>query len=259
MQTFLTFKNLFRAYLDCKKCKTNTLNHLRFAENLEENLLKLEEKLQTRTYKPGRSIAFVVQKPKIREIFAADFRDRVVHHLLYNYLSPIFERQFIYDSWACRKGKGTHRAMLRLRKFMSQISSQCHSERSEESSSDILRTGLADASRSETSSVILRFTQDDRFRMTNRARERETRRTRLAAVIAMSDSDAVIWPTLTGHHKQVNTSGRVLFLAAGIAALSTVARNDKREAYYLQMDIKSFFTSINQQILYDLIAKKVKN
>ena len=109
-----TFENLYRAYLDCRKRKTKTLNHLRFAENLEENLLNLEERLQNRTYKPGRSIAFVVRKPKIREIFAADFRDRVVHHLLFNYLSPVFERTFIYDSWACRKGKGTHRAMLRF-------------------------------------------------------------------------------------------------------------------------------------------------
>lgn len=116
-----TFENLYRAYLDCRKRKTKTLNHLRFAENLEENLLNLEERLQNRTYKPGRSIAFVVRKPKIREIFAADFRDRVVHHLLFNYLSPVFERTFIYDSWACRKGKGTHRAMLRLKHYVSEL------------------------------------------------------------------------------------------------------------------------------------------
>ena len=95
--------------------------HMKFAENLEANLLGLEKRLQNRTYKPGRSIAFIVQKPKIREIFAADFADRVVHHLLYNYLAPIYERQFIYDSWACRKDKGTHRAMLRLREFAGEL------------------------------------------------------------------------------------------------------------------------------------------
>lgn len=124
MQTYFTFENLHKAYLDCRKRKTNTQNHLEFAYNLEENLLKLEKELVNRTYKPGRSIAFVVQKPKIREIFAADFRDRVVHHLLYNYLSPIFEKIFIYDSWACRKGKGTHRAMFRLKKFVAQLKKQ---------------------------------------------------------------------------------------------------------------------------------------
>lgn len=118
MTTFFRFQNLHKAYLDCRKRKTNTLNHLKFAYNLEENLLALEKELTNQTYSPGRSVAFVVQKPKIREIFAANFRDRVVHHLLYNYLSPIFEKIFSYDSWACRKGKGTHRAMFRLKKFL---------------------------------------------------------------------------------------------------------------------------------------------
>jgi len=128
METYYTFGNLYKAYLDCKKRKSNTLNHIKFWENLEENLLDLEEKLQNRTYKPGRSIAFVVQKPKLREVFAADFRDRVVHHLLCNYLSPIFERTFIYDSWACRKGKGTHGAMLRLREFARKLSRERETE-----------------------------------------------------------------------------------------------------------------------------------
>jgi hypothetical protein len=94
---------------------------MKFAYNLEENLFSLEKRLQNRTYKPTGSIAFIVQKPKIREIFAADFQDRVIHHLLYNYLAPIFERIFIYDSWACREGKGTHGAMLRLQQFELQL------------------------------------------------------------------------------------------------------------------------------------------
>lgn len=117
MTTYFTFENLYKAYLDCRKRKGLSFYHMKFAENLEANLLSLEKRLQNRTYKPGRSIAFIVQNPKIREIFAADFADRVVHHLLYNYLSPIYERQFIHDSWACRKDKGTHGAMLRLLEF----------------------------------------------------------------------------------------------------------------------------------------------
>lgn len=98
---------------------------MKFAYDLEANLFRLERQLQNRTYRPGQSIAFIVQKPKIREIFAADFRDRVIHHLLYNYLSPYFERLFIYDSWACREGKGTHGAMLRLQKFEVQLAKEC--------------------------------------------------------------------------------------------------------------------------------------
>jgi len=122
MNTYFTFENLYKAYVDCRKRKGFSLYHLKFAENLEANLFRLERSLQNRTYKPSRSIAFIVQKPKIREIFAADFCDRVIHHLLYNYLAPIYERQFIYDSWACRKGKGTHGAMLRLREFALKLS-----------------------------------------------------------------------------------------------------------------------------------------
>lgn len=120
MKTYFTFENLYKAYTDCRKRKSNSLSCLKFTENLENNLLDLEEQLQHRTYQPGRAIVFVVKKPKLREIFASDFRDRVVHHLLYNYLSPIFERYFIYDSYACRKKKGTHKAMQRLKKFVFQ-------------------------------------------------------------------------------------------------------------------------------------------
>ncbi|MEI6498746.1 MAG: RNA-directed DNA polymerase [bacterium] len=167
MKTWFTFENLHRAYIDCRQRKANTFYCLKFTENLEKNLLTLEKELQNRTYKPGQSIAFIVQKPKIREIFAADFRDRVVHHLLFDYLSPIFEKIFIYDSWACRQGKGTHQAMFRLQKFV---------------------------------------------RETERERERERERD-----------------------------------------------GAPRQPFYLQMDIKSFFTSIDQHILYNLIAKKVKN
>jgi len=124
IKTHFTFENLYQAYLDCRKRKEKKFYHLQFAENLEENLIDLESQLQNRTYKPGQSIAFIVQKPKIREIFAAEFKDRVVHHLLFNYLSPRFEKIFIHDSWACREGKGTHRAMFRLREFAIKISKE---------------------------------------------------------------------------------------------------------------------------------------
>jgi hypothetical protein len=133
MKTYFTFENLYLAYNDCKKRKASTHYHLKFAENLEVNLLSLEKQLQNRTYKPERSIAFIVQKPKIREIFAADFQDRVVHHLLFNYLSPIFEKIFIYDSWACRKEKGTHRAMLRVQEFVNKLARERERERERES------------------------------------------------------------------------------------------------------------------------------
>lgn len=93
-----------------------------FSYNLEQNLLEILTELQNGEYRPGRSVAFMVIKPKLREVFAAQFRDRVVHHLLYNYLASIYDKRFIYDSWACRPGKGTHRAVKRLQNFCHQVS-----------------------------------------------------------------------------------------------------------------------------------------
>jgi RNA-directed DNA polymerase len=88
---------------------------------LEENLLELYETLNDQSYTPKPSIAFLVNKPKRREVFAADFRDRVVHHLLVNYLEPQWEQRFIYDSYACRQEKGTHKAVERLRTFTRKV------------------------------------------------------------------------------------------------------------------------------------------
>lgn len=85
-------------------------------------LWALEEELRNKTWKPSPSTAFVVTKPKIREIFAAPFRDRVVHHLLYSNLVPVWEPKFIHDSYACRIGKGTHKASIeRLPQFLRSV------------------------------------------------------------------------------------------------------------------------------------------
>ena len=115
------FENLYRAYLDCRKNKRKTVNAVKFEYNLEENLMKLSEELKTRKYEPGRSICFAVSKPTPREIFAADFRDRVVHHLLVGEIIASGERNFIFDSYACRKGKGIHQAVKKLIRFMKKI------------------------------------------------------------------------------------------------------------------------------------------
>jgi retron-type reverse transcriptase len=83
--------------------------------------LKLQRELIGHTYKPGKSICFIVTKPKAREIFAADFRDRIVHHVLVSYLEPIFERKFIDQSYACRKGKGAHRTIFDLERYIGMV------------------------------------------------------------------------------------------------------------------------------------------
>ncbi len=119
--TYFTFQNLLAAYEACCKRKTNTAAHLEFSFRLEDNLFDLCQELTQRRYRPEASIAFVVKHPKVREVFAANFRDRVVHHLLIGYIEPKFERIFIHDSYACRKGKGTHKAVERLQTFLYKI------------------------------------------------------------------------------------------------------------------------------------------
>jgi RNA-directed DNA polymerase len=113
-----TLEDLLKAYLSCRKNKRNTINALKFEKNFESNILELFEELKNRTYRPGRSICFVVTYPKLREVFAADFRDRVIHHLLVSNLEPHFERRFIFASFACRKKKGLLTATLYLKRMI---------------------------------------------------------------------------------------------------------------------------------------------
>lgn len=118
MPPLFSFENLYRQYLRCRRHKRQTHNALRFEARLEENLVRLREELEGRAYHPSRSVCFVVKHPKFREIFAADFRDRVVHHVLVEALERVWEPIFLHDSYACRTGKGTHRAVRRLQQFM---------------------------------------------------------------------------------------------------------------------------------------------
>ncbi len=110
--------DLFQAYYDARKNKRNTLNQLDFEYNLESNIIKLWQEIISWTYEVGRSIYFIQEKPVKREIFAWDFRDRIVHHLVYNYISPIFEKDFIYDSYSCRVWKWTSFGIKRVQKFI---------------------------------------------------------------------------------------------------------------------------------------------
>lgn len=118
MESIFTKEKLFKAYADCKNKKKNTINALKFEINREKNLFKLLNELQHGSYKISRHICFVVTDPKPREIFAADFRDRIVHHLLYNEIIDIFEKDFIENSFANRKGKGCHKGIRQLKAYL---------------------------------------------------------------------------------------------------------------------------------------------
>ena len=109
-----SLEELLQAYYDCRRTKRNSASALAFEINLERNLIQLRDELVASTYRPGTSICFVITRPKPREVWAADFRDRIVHHLLYNRISPRFYASFIADSCACIPGRGTLYGAQRL-------------------------------------------------------------------------------------------------------------------------------------------------
>lgn len=112
-----SWSNLLLAYKRASAGKRGHPNVAAFEYRLEDNLLRLQEDLRQRTYRPGKYASFYIHEPKRRLISAAPFHDRVVHHALCNIIEPIFERSFIFDSYANRVGKGTHRALDRCQEF----------------------------------------------------------------------------------------------------------------------------------------------
>ena len=109
--------NLYCAYRKARKGKRARASVAAFEWDLEGNLVRLQDELAAQTYRPGSYDSFYIHEPKRRLISAAPFRDRVAHHALCNVIEPVFERRFIYDSYANRKGKGTHRALDRCQAF----------------------------------------------------------------------------------------------------------------------------------------------
>lgn len=114
----ISLEDVFQAYHDCRRHKRKSKQAQMFELDLENNLVTLWEQLRDGTYRIGPSTVFIVDRPVKREIFAAAFRDRIVHHLLMNALNPILEKQLVYDCYACRNGKGTHFGIQRLDHFM---------------------------------------------------------------------------------------------------------------------------------------------
>ncbi|MDP3026759.1 MAG: reverse transcriptase/maturase family protein [Nanoarchaeota archaeon] len=117
-QEVCKFENLYTAYLKARRGKNNVAEVLEFTYNLENELFKLQDELRSQTYQTGEYRHFIIFEPKERKISALPFRDRVVHHAICYVIEQIFEKKFIYDSYACRKGKGTHAGANRLQMFI---------------------------------------------------------------------------------------------------------------------------------------------
>lgn len=113
--------SLLQAYYSYRKGKRNCVYVSEFENTLENKLYLLHQELLNRSYTIGKSQCFVITYPTTREIFAASFRDRIVHHLLINHIEKHIDKKFIYDSLACRKNKGSLLGIRRLRRFINKI------------------------------------------------------------------------------------------------------------------------------------------
>jgi RNA-directed DNA polymerase len=114
----IDFQNLYSAYKKAIKGSPHSWEAKRFSFFLEKELLQLRNELLSNTYHPGTFKHYKIYDPKERLISVAPFRDRVVHHAIVKILEPIYESVFIFDSYATRKKKGTHAAILRVQRYL---------------------------------------------------------------------------------------------------------------------------------------------
>jgi RNA-directed DNA polymerase len=117
-----TVEDVFYAYYDCRKEKRNSWSALKFEERLERNLMQLHRELQDQTWEPSRLSCFVVIHPRPREIWASDFRDRIVQCVFYNRWRERYHNSFIYDTYACIPGRGALHGANRIARMMRQAS-----------------------------------------------------------------------------------------------------------------------------------------
>ena len=117
-----SMKNLILAWKKARKGKTKKNYVIEFEKNLGFNLKALHEELKNQTYKPKPLETFILRDPKTRKISKSDFRDRIVHHAICNVIEPIFDKIFIHDSYANRKGKGNLFAVKRFFEFVEKVS-----------------------------------------------------------------------------------------------------------------------------------------
>src|SRR3989344_4509222 len=118
----VSYKNLYSAYEKARAGKILRFYVIEFEKDLKQNILDLQSELIFHTYKPRPLTTFIISDPKTRKISKSDFRDRIIHHAICNIIEPIFDKSFIFDSYANRKGKGTLAAVKRLQVFQRKVS-----------------------------------------------------------------------------------------------------------------------------------------
>lgn len=118
----ISFGNLFAAWREFRRGKRVKRDVQVFERHVEDELFGLHEELAAGTYRHGSYERFHIFDPKHRIIHKASVRDRIVHHAVYRIVTPVMERSFIFDSYSCRKEKGTHAAVRRLEHFARRVS-----------------------------------------------------------------------------------------------------------------------------------------
>lgn len=118
----IDFSILLEAYFDCRRHKRKTVGATEFEMNYMSNLVQLLDEINSRQYKIGKSICFVVRCPRYREVFAGQFRDRIIHHYIALRLEPLFESQFSDRTYNCRKGKGQLAGIRQLQEDIMEVS-----------------------------------------------------------------------------------------------------------------------------------------
>ena len=113
-----SWENILGAYESARKCKKTRLSVMEFEKEREKNLLRLQEEMRTLAYRTGKYRHFKVYEPKERSIASLPFRDRVMQHAVYRVINPVFDKGFLSGSYACRKGKGSHEAILKVASCM---------------------------------------------------------------------------------------------------------------------------------------------
>lgn len=113
-----TYDNALDAYFKARKGKRYKHEVLNFEKDREQNLLKIVDELTALKYKPGGYKTFRVYEPKERLIMALPFKDRVVQHMICNYIEPVYEKRFYEHSYACRREKGVHAASKTIQRWI---------------------------------------------------------------------------------------------------------------------------------------------
>ncbi len=121
-QHIISLENLLLAWQEFVSGKKMRKDVAVFSRNLMSNIISLHQELEHKTYKHSSYHAFNISDPKPRNIHKASVRDRLLHHALYRQLYPFFDRTFIADSYSCRLGKGTHKAVQRFHAFSYKVS-----------------------------------------------------------------------------------------------------------------------------------------